>query len=370
MYYIMNKNSVIAEFEYIKNDFGTSVPKLVSGCLPELFGNMEIKSWLETRRSAKHRAEIAKMLRSLRMTDLKSFLDVTMGLNLTDTLWVKDENSTADWESVNLYDNEFSDIVSRTAFMGGVSDLSFRTTSPEYGTDGMLPKCWVRKSDGIYLLKGGTKGFSGAGYEPYSEYFVSQLESSLEISHVKYELENFHGRLVSSCKLITSKEVSMFPSAYYFKKCSELTEYLAAAENLGVRQKLCDIFILDALTCNYDRHLNNIQFLVDSEAFEVIGLAPVFDNGMGLSSHCKIENAEAFIAYGEDHVPFAYYSFDDHIPQLMSEEMYKKLVNIRNFQFSNSPDFPVSEERFSALNGFIKYRIERLIELYNNKRSL
>ena len=112
------------------------MPQLVSGSLPEIYGDMKLKSWLETRRSAKHRAEIARMLRNLRMTDLKSFIDVSLGLTLTDTLWVKEEHSDSKWADVNLYDNEFSEIVSQTAFMGGISDLSFKTTSSEYGTVG------------------------------------------------------------------------------------------------------------------------------------------------------------------------------------------------------------------------------------------
>ena len=50
MYYIMNKDRIIAEFDYIINGFGTAVPKLVSGSLPEIYGDMKLKSWLETRR--------------------------------------------------------------------------------------------------------------------------------------------------------------------------------------------------------------------------------------------------------------------------------------------------------------------------------
>ena len=365
MYYIMNKDRIIAEFDYITNELGTAVPKLVSGSLPEIYGDMKLKSWLETRRSGKRRSEIARMLRNLGMTDIKSFIDISLGLTLTDTLWVKEEHSDSTWTDVNLYDNEFSEIVSQTAFMGGISDLSFKTTSPEYGTDGMLPKCWVRRSDGVYLLKGGTKGFNGAGYEPYSEFFISQLETALRLDHIEYGLDRYHDRLVSTCKLITSKEVSMIPSVYYFKDCSELPEYLACAEKLGVGDKLRDMFILDALTCNYDRHLNNIQFLVDSDTYDIISLAPIFDNGMGLCSHCKDETTEAFIDYGSNHVPFAYYSFDDHIPQLMSEEMYKRIDSIRDFSFTNHNEYPVSDERMDAINGFIHYRINRLLDLYN-----
>ena len=72
MYCIMNKDRKIAEFDYIKNHMNISVPKLVSGELPAVFGDISLKNWLETRRSAKHRAEIAKLLRSLGMTDLLS----------------------------------------------------------------------------------------------------------------------------------------------------------------------------------------------------------------------------------------------------------------------------------------------------------
>jgi len=365
MYHIMNKDRIIAEFEYVVNELGTAIPQLVSGCLPKIYGDMKLKSWLESRRIAKRRVEITHLLRKLGMTDLKSFIDVSLGLTLTDTLWVKEEPSDSKWKDVNLYDNEFNEIVSQNAFMSGISDLIFKTTSPEYGTDGMLPKCWIRYNEGVYLLKDGTRGIEGTAFEPYSEYFVSQLENALGIDHIEYDLDCYHDRIVSSCKLITSKEVSMIPSVYYFRNCSELPEYLACADSLNVGDKLREMLILDALTCNYDRHLNNIQFLVDSETFEIIGLAPVFDNGMGLCSHCKEESVDAFIEYGSDHVPFAYYSFDDHIPQLMSKDMYDRLASIKDFSFVNHKDYPVSIERFNALNGFIRHRIRRLLEIYS-----
>ncbi len=365
MYHIMNRERIIAEFDYIKNEFGTAVPQLVSGSLPEIYADMKLKSWLETRRCAKRRVEITHLLRKLGMTDLKSFIDVSLGLTLTDTLWVKEGQADSKWKDVNLYDNEFSEIVSQTAFMGGLITPSFKTTSPEYGTGGMLPKCWIRRNEDVYLLKDGTRGIEGTAFEPYSEYFVSQLENALGIDHIKYDLDCYHDRIVSSCKLITSKEVSMIPSVYYFKNCSELPEYLACADSLNVGDKLREMLILDALICNYDRHLNNIHFLVDSETFEIISLAPVFDNGMGMCSHCKEETVQAFIEYGSDHVPFAYYSFDDHIPQLMSKDMYNRIDNIKGFSFVNHKDYPVSDERLNALNGFIQHRIHRILEFYN-----
>ena len=49
----------------------------------------------------------------------------------------------------------------------------------------------------------------------------------------------------------------------------------------------------------------------------------------------------------------------------MSKDIYSRLKNIRDFSFVNHKDYPVSSTRLSAMNGFVQYRIGRLIELYN-----
>ena len=78
----------------------------------------------------------------------------------------------------------------------------------------------------------------------------------------------------------------------------------------------------------------------------------------------KEETAEAFIEYGSNRVPFTYYSFDDHIPQLMSKKMYSRINSIKDFSIVNHKNYPVSNERLNALNRFIQNRINRLLELY------
>ncbi len=40
--------------------------------------------------------------------------------------------------------------------------------------------------------------------------------------------------------------------------------------------------VLDALTANDDRHLNNFGFLFDNASRRVTGAAPVFDNNLAL----------------------------------------------------------------------------------------
>ena len=59
-------------------------------------------------------------------------------------------------------------------------------------------------------------------------------------------------------------------------------------------------------------------------------------------------------------------SFNDHITQLMSKDMYSMINSIKDFSFLNHKEYPVSDERLSGLNGIIQHRIHILHELYNN----
>lgn len=106
-------------------------------------------------------------------------------------------------------------------------------------------------------------------------------------------------------------------------------------------------------------------FLFNNDAPDEIDDVCISEYNMGLCSHCKNESVEGFIEYGSNHVPFAYYSFDDHIPQLMSKKMYSRINSIKDFSFVNHKEYPVSDDRLTALNGFIQNRINRLLELYN-----
>lgn len=365
MYYIMNKDIVIMSFEFIKNNLGLYEPTAVDGQLPDIFRKISLKQWLEMRRSAKHRNEIQKLLKSLGMLTLKGFIDMTYGLTLTDTLWVKPAESSLTWKEVSLYTNKFNDIIANSAFLGSIPDFRMKTTSPEYGTDGMLPKCWVRRNNNVYLLKGGIKGFWNSINEPYSEYFASQLADALKLNHIHYDIELYHNRTISSCRLFTNEKVSMFPSVFLFSECSDISDYMKIVDNMGFGEQFREMFVFDALIFNYDRHLGNMQFLYDADTLDIIDIAPIFDNGAGLASRCRLNDFDSIYNYCQLKVPFAYDSFDDMMDFLMSDSLYNRLQAVRDFEFVPNPDIPYDSQRLDSLNRLIQARIDKVIELAN-----
>lgn len=61
-------------------------------------------------------------------------------------------------------------------------------------------------------------------------------------------------------------------------------DFILSNTGLDVSSYLSNIFSLDALTLNYDRHFNNLGIIYDSER-EIYREAPIFDNGAGLLSN-------------------------------------------------------------------------------------
>lgn len=111
------------------------------------------------------------------VTDEKSLLPLGFelseeGLSLNDVYWVVPEDFDGKFADYNLYDNRFNRILSQIVFTGyGSSVKSSLLSSPEFTTNGMLPKCWRRINGKIELYKGSTSGFSNNGFEAVCEYY-------------------------------------------------------------------------------------------------------------------------------------------------------------------------------------------------------
>ena len=331
--------------------------------------NEGIASWIRHRAIPKNRAFVSTFLARNGLTSNRplGIIDICRGLSLNDCYWVVHEGSEATFAKVNLYDNPMSRILAQIAFTGYGSNIhSEFASSPEFTTNGMLPKCWRRISGTIYLYKGGTSGFANAGFEPYSEYYATDIAKQLGIAHVDYELHKWKQTLCSSCKLFTSKELSFVPVASVVK-----TGGFAAVEecyrDMGeeYRQAFSDMLAFDALICNTDRHLNNFGFLADSTTNKIVSAAPLFDHG----------NALCHQAYGDDWTSITsletyanaqdacmYDDFFETAKANMTRETRAKVRKALDFSFERKPAKGFPKKRLELLQTLIRKRAARLIK--------
>ena len=208
-----------------------------------------LERWLRHRTIPANRAYVQNFLskNGLSENDFIGILSVCKGLSLIDCYWVTTPDDKKTFQQVNLFDNRFSQVLSQIAFTGyGSSPLSKFRSSPEFTTNGMLPKAWRRVKGEIYLYKGGTSGFANTGKEPFSEFYSAQVAAAMGLDHIYYSLSMWKGQLCSTCKLFTSKEISFIPASTLMDT-SRITEIIAWYDRHGWKESLSDMLVFDAV---------------------------------------------------------------------------------------------------------------------------
>lgn len=356
-YYIKNKDRVLGEFLWASEE---RVGHVEDYGLPE-FVALSVDDWVGSRVPPKHRANMKRVLEMCGLKTTKGIIDYSHGLSLTDTLWITSDDSLK-WSDVSLFRNEFDEVIAHTAFDGGLHGLPISTTSPEFGTDGILAKCWIREQDGgIYLVKAGTTGFANTGNEPYSEVMASQVLDRLGYSHVNYWLAKYRGRVVSKCRLFTDERRMLLPiHAYYsFGRFNELLQKCAAD---GVAEGLAQHLVLDYLTCNTDRHAGNLGVMLDADTFDLIGFAPVYDNGCSML--CYWGGAEDVEGYASQLSPAMYRTFEGGAVEGKRVLGHNHNVeNLIGFRFDRSKLGGFPETRITAIEDWLQRRVESFLQL-------
>ena len=317
--------------------------------------------WLKHRVVPKHRAYIEDLMARLGLDarDVRGIIRICRGLSLNDVFWVVEDGFVGHWRDYNLYTNRFSDIVAAIAFTGlgpGVPDAW--TSSPELTTNGMLAKCWRRKGDGIVeLYKSGTTGALNAGFEPYSEFYAAQIAEAMGIDFVSYGLSMFKGRLCSTCPLFTSDKYGYLPAGRLLSREDALKD-----------PRFANVFLLDAVIFNTDRHMGNFGYLVDNDTNEIVGAAPVFDNGYGLFSLATWQPGGAFNEFDDlrrfvSRVrPALYTDWLKFQGSSLSEEQIDCIRRLHGFRFRRHKRYNLPTERLERIEDFTQKRISQILE--------
>lgn len=367
-YLLLNKDRKLLSFSIEERIGSQRCIEHESFCELRPQGFTNINEWVTNRNYAKHKEHLRRWLKEWKLDTVKGFIDVTHCLGLNDCLWVKSCTSGLTWEDVNLYHNDFSDVIEYTAFEKGLQGLKIETTSPEFTSEGTFAKCW-KKRDNIVLLKKGSEGFVNAGLEPYSEYYASALAARFDgVLSVRYDLEVYKGNLVTVCDMFTDEKTGFVPFYKILRdnQTQDIASVLDLCRELGFENEFRTMILIDSISFNQDRHLGNFGFLVDNETFEIKSFAPLFDFNMSLMCRAVHED----FSLGE---PLRYIKeygichklggeFDKVGRQIITQDMRKTLPSPKEIYIQKHAKYNLPQERLNILNRALEENYAAIID--------
>lgn len=345
-YYIMNKDKCVLSFyidrsqPFVRIDVATVfIPDLIPVAMKH---GMLLSKWLESRLVLSHRTAILKHFKQIGIVNLEDIIDVTKCISLNDTYWVKRAGSRIKWGSVSPYSNSLNSEIANFSFDENRQiDGKLISHSPDFATSGNFPKCWKRMNGVIYLYKAGSSLYSNSGQEPYSEYLASLLADALQIRHVRYELVHYRGKVATRCACMCDESVGLYGLASYRPDLDTFVGLLNDKEFTSCSKDVIDMLLLDYLTMNTDRHLNNIGVLVNNDTQQFIGLSPVYDNNLSLlpyfvtpSTGITPTNLEEYISKWSIGASDGS-TFEDIYRLIKCNYVRQKLASVKSFKYNS-----------------------------------
>lgn len=324
--------------------------------------------WLKRRTIPQNRAFVNAFLARCGLSANRPMdvISVCKGLSLNDSYWICDENETKTFDRVNLYENRFNNVLANIAFTGyGSSVRSSFASSPEFTTNGMLPKCWRRIRGKICLYKGATSGASNAGYEPYSERYAYLVGSQLGFEVIPYRITRWKKNLCSACEIFTGKDTAYIPVGRIIRTggMKAVRQYYETLGKDFVRS-LNEMIVFDALICNTDRHFGNFGVLVDSHTNKILRSAPLFDHGNSLFNFAGSEYWQSetkLDEYAATLFPCVYEDFFREAQNVMDARLAKKVRKALDFHFTDEGLIRYPKEWVGLMEKQIQKRASRIL---------
>ena len=250
-----------------------------------------VNDWFRGRGIPSWRKDLEKLLDKLGVSSSVELLNKYYGLSLSDQDWLKGVNSAVKYEDINFFTNDFE----YEAYLDASLDSSSKSIvsldknifkSPNNTTDGMLQKGWIIESGKRVLVKG---TYTSNKEEPINEYLASQICKRLGFDYCNYEVEwSDKTKLISKCNDFINENEELI-SAYDIynseKKPNNISDYefyiqILEKHNVpNARENMENLFILDYLMLNNDRHLKNFGIIRNVNTLKWEKVAPIFDTG-------------------------------------------------------------------------------------------
>lgn len=360
-YVLMNKDKAVAD---IDNMFNTQI---INGRLP--YDYINFTDWIANRIKFSCVRNIREFFKPIGIQSTEDIIKITHCVSLHDTFWIKEEKSKLTWKEVSPFRNNYSKIISTYALEGILIEGDKNYFSPVISTDGSFPHTWDFNNGDIKFIKASSKytlGGSNSGREPYSEYYASIIAEFLYFIHVKYSIRNHKrhdGRIdvVTECACYTSENIGTVTAHNLNLNSYEDVINYCKALNKESYKTCLDMFFLDCLLLNTDRHFSNIEFFINNDTLEVLKLTPIFDNNYSLLPRF-IEGYDEFNR--SDYIARDNRSFENLYALVKSNRSYvKELIKLKKLRLYKPSNVNIKESRLNFLNSFLQTQVNYLLQL-------
>lgn len=304
---LMNKNTPVLEAEYMSGvGVLTNIYALYNtDYMPYhlCVSCVELSEWFKNRGIPSFRDQLDLLMHRLNVHAPSELLDKAFGLSLSDQYWLKPKDLDISYDKINFFENDFEYAPFMDASLSKNSDRIQNESSlysPNNTTDGMLRKAWIIE-DGIrYLLKGGYKNET---LQPFNEVLASEICRRLGFDHVEYTLAIYKDMVVSKCPCFIDINTELVTGRQIMDdSIDDYDSYIHKLESEGIedaRNKMENMFILDYLMLNEDRHLNNFGIIRNVNTLKWVDVAPIFDNGQSLNIQYYDDNEMHVVGEGK-----------------------------------------------------------------------
>jgi hypothetical protein len=382
----MNKNKKVFDFVYDEEEhfivnFERNYPENEDyapfGLIKiNAIDKVEFNKWWKNRQIPASRKGLKEVLHNSNVYDKDNFdlLDAkAYCLSLSDQYWVKGVEEEISWESINFFDNEFSEDIGKILFNGGKTALNLNLNTPDMTSNGNYEKRWKIIDGERYLLKAGSKIYN---QEPFNELIATKLYERLlnKDEYVEYSVIFDDDKAISKCKNFITKDTELVPAwkinEYYefLDDEDKYTHYIRCLNNLGIKdaETLTDkMIVCDYIIANKDRHFNNFGVIRDVNTLKFIDVAPIFDNG------CSLWYDENDMYVGEFFLTKPFEEYEKKQLSLVKKLEWLDISKLEDFpnevKTILSMDKLLSKERINKIVDQIKLRIEFVKELKKSR---
>ena len=256
-----------------------------------------LNNWYRGRGIPSWRKDLSDLLEKLNISSPDALLDKAYSLSLSDQYWIKEENQNIEWKDINFFTNDFKyqGFLSVSLSLQDDTNEEISLNSPNNTTDGMLSKAWIIEDEKRYLIKG---TYSFSNQEPINEWLTSKICEKLGLDYCPYDIVIKNNKIMSKCECFINQNEEII-SAYdifmseekpsHIKDIEHYTNILEKHDIKDARSKIEDMFLVDYIVMNYDRHMKNYGVIRNVETGKWEKLTPIFDTGESLNCN-KLTN--------------------------------------------------------------------------------